>query len=120
MNECKVFVGEDFALVGQLLPSSADESITLDDFHVRVELSTTALGRRIVGTSGEDAADLTIYKRDSNCFYLNVSHDLTSQLTPGELIVCLILTHKTTGIRMINEQRVVRVVDSRINQNYEH
>ncbi len=115
MNGNKIFVGEDFALIGRLVPEATDEAISIDDYELRIELSTTALGQRIVCASNDESADVPVFKRGADGFVLNVGHEWTARLTPGELIVSLMLIHKETKVRMINEQKLIRVMEARIN-----
>ena len=116
MEDCRLFIGEDFALDGQVIFEKDDAPASLDDFDLRIELSTTALGERLVCATSGAGEEIEVFRRGETGFAANIPNRVTTRLMPGDLVVGVMLIHKATGVRMIAEQRTIKVVESRIGQ----
>jgi uncharacterized protein (DUF2237 family) len=115
MENFKVFIGEDFALCGEVTFTEEDSSQTLDDFDIVAELSTTALGSRVM-CSTMPGKGLTITRSESNRFSVNVPHAVSKTLSAGDAILSLAMIHKSSGVRMIAEQKTITLIESHMSQ----
>lgn len=113
MENFKVFIGEDFALCGEAVFSEDDSSRTLDDFDIVAEISTTALGNKVM-CSTLPGRGLSIERKGSDAFIINVPHDVSSTFSAGTATLSLALIHKTSGVRTIAEQKTVTLVEPKI------
>lgn len=113
MEDFKLYIGEDFALAGEVIFEDGDTASSLSEFEIDLELSTTPLGRSILAST-KAGAEVRIGRRDGNFFVLNVPAALTSALSPGTITLGMSLTHKTTGLRSINESKAFPLLESRI------
>lgn len=115
MENFKVFIGEDFALCGEVTFTAEDSSQSLDDFEIVAQLSTTALGNKVL-CSTVPGKGLDIERKEGNGFCVNIPHSVSSSLSAGEALLSLAMIDKTTGVRTIAEQKTITLVESRLSQ----
>lgn len=119
MSKVRIFAGEDFAFRGQLEFCEDDTARSLDEFDVLMEFATTPLGRRI-RCSTNSRAGLSVMRGEDNSFAVNVPGELSAGLAPGELSLSIVLTHKTSGVRTIEEFGTIAIVEPKIRCEYEN
>ena len=57
---------------------------------------------------------------EDNSFAVNVPGELSAGLAPGELSLSIVLTHKTSGVRTIEEFGTIAIVEPKIRCEYEN
>jgi hypothetical protein len=115
MENFKVFIGEDFALWGEVEFGEDDSSQTLDDFEIAAEMSTTALGNKIL-CSTMPGKGLEVVRREGNGFAVNVPHGVSRAMSAGDVVLSIALVHKASGVRSIAEQRTITLVESKLSK----
>lgn len=112
MDNFKVYAGEDFAIYGEVTFNGADPVSTLDDFDISVEINTSVLGKKIRGSTFKHSSNPLII-RDNGVFGINVSAKESAAMTPGEAILSLALIHKKTKAKIIREQKILTIIESK-------
>ncbi len=113
MKEPTITRGEDFTILGEATFDPDETNQSLDDFEIVLALTTSAAGKRIAAFTEQDReGDAAIERLGGNAFSVGISHELTEQLTPGELTLSVALVHKVNGTRIIAAERSLTVLDS--------
>lgn len=112
MHTIRIYAGEDFAVYGEVSFNGCDPATTLQDFDISVEISTSLLGRKIRGSTFPHSLKPLIV-RDNGIFGINVNAKESSEMTPGDAVLSLAIIHKKTGAKIINEQKILTIIESK-------
>lgn len=115
MDNIKIYAGEDFAVFGEIISDDGEEgenTSSLDDFDISLVITTTPLGKKIKGSTFAGSRKPLIIK-DSRFFGMNVTGSESARMTPGEAVLSVAVTHKGTGAKMICEQAILTIIESK-------
>ena len=113
MVQDTIYAGDDFSLCGEVTFDETDAASSLEEFEIRVQLSTAPLGVRI-DCSSEGDAPIPVFRKGDRFFGINIPGSETARLLSGMLEIGVRLTHRTSRIRMYAEQQTIEVKEPKL------
>lgn len=117
-----LIAGTDFAIIWTAikdsvkLPDILPETIPaewLDDlsaYNIRVQLSTSMHGKKIVASTESSDGVLSIRQIDNAHFVVDIPHTFTEKMDAGEIVLTIELRHTQTATLLKAERRTIPII----------